>query len=156
MYHSETVNEFSIIDFKLSNTKIIIQVYLPVLYYQTILHNPRLDLFIPEGQRNFQWLFHSATGLIPLVAPGIILLAATFSGCNSLASTEFCKSFSGLCFLASEVRMTAAKKNKRSTTNLVIVENSCPEQALFLIIVVNECYLDGNLAPRDHHQMVYW
>jgi hypothetical protein len=39
--------------------------------------------------------------------------------------------------------MRAAKKNKTSTTNLVIVEDSCPEQALYLKIVVNEDYLEG-------------
>jgi hypothetical protein len=76
-------------------TKVIIPIYLPAIDGQTRLHSPRLTILIPKGQRwNFQWLFHPAKGWNPQVAPGNIFLAAAFSGCNSLASKEFCQSSS--------------------------------------------------------------
>ena len=78
-----------------TRTKVIIPIYLPVIDFQTGLHIPNLTLLIPKGQRwNFQWLFHPEKCLIPLVAPGTILRAATVSGCSSLASKEFCQSSS--------------------------------------------------------------
>ena len=130
-------------------SKCVILTYLAVLYSQTGLHIPRLTLFIPNGHRwNFQWLFHPAKGLIPQGAPAIIFLAAAFSGGISLASRKSCHSSSRWCWWDSQVSITVPHTSRRNTTNLVIFEDTCPEQVLCLQICGNDSYLETRNSRR--------